>query len=597
VARRARILAIDDQLYFRSFIEGLLVEEGYEVATAASGAAALERLEREGPFDLVITDLVMPGMDGVETVKRICERWPAQPVIVVSGVGDVRAAAAALMVGAADYLLKPIDREGLARSVESALERGRMREENARLVRENVAALEALALLERAIPLFALERPRQVGEGLLGLLCRQAGARSGLLWLRDEERADYVSLAAHGGVALAEEPIRWDGGTEALRRALESGDPEFDAGAPGGTVYAPCSVGPRVVAVAALSELPAGAPGDEPRARVRRLAEIGAQALVNALSRGSLEAGARRDPRTGLASRSFLLDMARVELSRAQRFGRLLALLSLRVDAAPGAPADDAPDALHALPNTLQRAVRGTDLVASEGPGQYWILVSDANPLGSVVLRRRLAARLREFLRERGLARQVRIGVASYPADGEEFGELLERAGARASAAKATDEVAVDPALPLAQIGEQLLARGSRQPARFVSEAAALLAAEVGQWPADRGLLFVAPGPEAAALMPALTATSEAQGATEIFLATDGETMPSGLPLHALPLPPGVSSETTWLVRLGEGPAYALVAGPRAPDATREVFHSSDPSLVEELALRLHTELGLGTGG
>jgi CheY-like chemotaxis protein len=62
---KARILAVDDQLYFRVFLEDLLNQEGYEVCTAAGGEEALHLFER-GDFDVVLTDLVMPGMDGTQ---------------------------------------------------------------------------------------------------------------------------------------------------------------------------------------------------------------------------------------------------------------------------------------------------------------------------------------------------------------------------------------------------------------------------------------------------------------------------------------------------------------------------------------------------
>ena len=74
---KARILAVDDQRYFRELIEGLLEDEGYDVQTAASGEEALHILERED-FEIVVTDLVMPGIDGAELVRRVKERCPTR---------------------------------------------------------------------------------------------------------------------------------------------------------------------------------------------------------------------------------------------------------------------------------------------------------------------------------------------------------------------------------------------------------------------------------------------------------------------------------------------------------------------------------------
>ena len=81
---KARVLAVDDQRYFRELIEGLLTDEGYEVVTASSGEEALHLLERED-FDIVLTDLVMPGIDGTQLVERVKKRLPDQEIVMVTG--------------------------------------------------------------------------------------------------------------------------------------------------------------------------------------------------------------------------------------------------------------------------------------------------------------------------------------------------------------------------------------------------------------------------------------------------------------------------------------------------------------------------------
>src|SRR5215470_1578417 len=106
---KGRVLAVDDQRYFRELITGLLGHEGYEVTAVASGEEAVAALERER-FDVVVTDLVMPGMSGTDLVRRIKATDPEQDVVVVTGVVDVRAAVDAMKLGASEYLLKPFDR-------------------------------------------------------------------------------------------------------------------------------------------------------------------------------------------------------------------------------------------------------------------------------------------------------------------------------------------------------------------------------------------------------------------------------------------------------------------------------------------------------
>ena len=113
----------------------------------------------------------------------------------------------------------------------------------------------------------------------------------------------------------------------------------------------------------------------------------------------------------------------------------------------------------------------------------------------------------------------------------------------------------------------------------------------------DRGLLFLAPGVDRRALLEPLGALVDSQVATEVFVATDGETLPVGPTVTALGLPPDVSPESTWIVRFGEAPPYALVAGAPRSDGARPVFHTIDAGLVEHLAFRLRAEIGFGVRG
>ena len=151
---KARILAVDDQRYFRDLIEGLLEDAGYEVQTASSGEDALHVLELED-FDIILTDLVMPGIDGSELIGKIKERRPHQDVVMVTGVVDVKIAVDAMKQGAVDYILKPFDRDALIDSIEKILKQRRLHDEHARLVAENLEFMGVLSLFERAAGFFS----------------------------------------------------------------------------------------------------------------------------------------------------------------------------------------------------------------------------------------------------------------------------------------------------------------------------------------------------------------------------------------------------------------------------------------------------------
>jgi two-component system response regulator AtoC len=103
-----RILVVDDEEGVRSFLAEALEDAGHSVAQAGNGDDAAERLQRE-PFDLLITDLRMPGIHGLELVRRARAEHPALPVIVLTAHGTVDSAAEVMRLGAFDYVEKPIE--------------------------------------------------------------------------------------------------------------------------------------------------------------------------------------------------------------------------------------------------------------------------------------------------------------------------------------------------------------------------------------------------------------------------------------------------------------------------------------------------------
>ncbi len=117
---RKRILIVDDEPSIRKVLSAQLGRDGYEVATAENGADALALLDTE-PFDLVITDLRMPGVDGMELLGYCITRFPGLPVILITAHGTVDTAVEALKIGAQDYITKPFDQDELRQVILKAL--------------------------------------------------------------------------------------------------------------------------------------------------------------------------------------------------------------------------------------------------------------------------------------------------------------------------------------------------------------------------------------------------------------------------------------------------------------------------------------------
>ncbi|TWJ19104.1 sigma-54-dependent transcriptional regulator [Geobacter argillaceus] len=129
---KPKILVIDDDASLRRVLEYNLQEEGYDVSTAESGEAGLRLFAEERP-SLVITDMKMSGMDGMQVLKSVKEQSPETLVIIITAFGAVDMAVEAMKLGAYDYITKPFNREALRLTVRKALQFTGLSEENRRL--------------------------------------------------------------------------------------------------------------------------------------------------------------------------------------------------------------------------------------------------------------------------------------------------------------------------------------------------------------------------------------------------------------------------------------------------------------------------------
>jgi DNA-binding NtrC family response regulator len=127
------ILLVDDEPAVLFTLSEVLVERGHRVVTARSGAEALDKLDEA---DAVLTDLSMPGMDGLELMGQIGQRDPALPVILLTAHGSEKVAVAAMKQGAYDYVAKPFDIDEVALVIERAVEARKLRIDNRRLAAE-----------------------------------------------------------------------------------------------------------------------------------------------------------------------------------------------------------------------------------------------------------------------------------------------------------------------------------------------------------------------------------------------------------------------------------------------------------------------------
>jgi diguanylate cyclase (GGDEF)-like protein len=617
---QARILAVDDQLYFRVFLEDLLQDAGYEVVAAGSGQEAIDWLESEA-FDVVLTDLVMPGMDGSELVQRIRERWPEQQVVVVTSVGDVKTAVDAMKLGATDYLLKPLDRTALLRSLGAILEQRRMADEHRQLVAENLEYLNVFTQIERMLGLFHTLALEPLADRIVETFCLETNAHGGVLWLARPDAPTALRLAGVGGLVRVEEELE-ELDTGALPELLapladsearawigpDADDKEGEGASVRGALYLPLRSDGVTRGILRLNDkLDGTAFSDADREVADRLGAFAGQAVANALQFRSLERRSFRDAVTQAYSRAYFEDVVRNEVQKAQRFSRSFSLVRVRLDGIDAvrealAPADFA-TWFQKITGELGRALRTTDLLAAEDESTLCALLPETDALGAAVAKRRLRSAVErgDVLREMEaeLRPTILAASATYGADGQQVEELaaaLDRAidDDRDSVLRAFDL----EQSPFRGLIDALLSEAPTGRAETAEQMTRFVLSELGRRPHERGMLFIAPG---AGLISAVReGLEEIRGhdlSAEIVLVADRRTeLSPGVPVTWVS-PVRAGTDAPFLVYYGEGPAYALIREAQT-DGQRDLalYHTSDPVIVEHLAFQLGRDLGIPIG-
>ena len=117
------VYVVDDDASFRSYLTTMLAAKGYEAAGMATGSDLFARLKALGIPSIILLDVLLPDSDGIEVMGKIKEMGITAPVVMLSGIGEVRTVVEAMKLGATDFLMKPFEPAALEDAIERALER------------------------------------------------------------------------------------------------------------------------------------------------------------------------------------------------------------------------------------------------------------------------------------------------------------------------------------------------------------------------------------------------------------------------------------------------------------------------------------------
>jgi len=432
-----RILLVEDDSFFREVFTDLLKEDGYSVEVAASGEEALEMIGGGG-YQLVVTDLVMRDVSGLDILSAVKRRDPAVAVIMVTGHANVETAIYALKNGAADYLIKPINHDEFRHIVAHCMEQRRLLDENQELkglvnlfqVSQTIAnCLE----LERIYPLLMNALAKEVGVSR-GLGYFSEGGHLVLHELKgiEESHAPLLGQAVITGCDLLDDGA---GNLVTLRDFLPE---EAEYG--GSLKEAMClyirqkSILQGVIVLFNDPEAPL--PRDINRKHISFLLDQASLALDNAARYNFAKDLLYIDELTGLYNYRYLDVVLERELKRSERYGSNLSVLFLDIDLFKSV--NDmfghliGSRVLREVGTLLRKGVRDVDAVIRYGGDEYTIVLVETGLEGAAVVAERIRhmVEAHTFSKADGLAIKltVSLGYACSPDDAKTKSDLLEMA-------------------------------------------------------------------------------------------------------------------------------------------------------------------------
>ncbi len=393
-------------------------------------------------YRLVIADLVMPEMTGIELIERLRDVDAMQDVVVVTGDDDVRSAVRAMRLGVYDYLVKPVEPEELVHVIDRLHERSTLYDEHARLVNENIEYAEIQRIFLRALRVMQSLELETVCERLLETLSDICGAQGAALWLT---RDDGNELSMHGYRGLIEAgalTMAWDPETTIVSRELTAGLPVPTirdlstisvSHLPSPALLVPLARDGRIVGLVQLVDKLGGGFDGRDVGHAKIIADAAATAIAHARRFRHLERVGLRDPSTSAYNMTYFVDYLGRELHKARRYQRSFSLVQVAVDNLDQLNASLKPEVVREAQRRLVMAISQSlsdiDVLARVNDDEMYLLLPEADFLRglSFVRQVREAIGKNPFLADIDRQHPIRVsfGPAAFPRDGDDVDQLF----------------------------------------------------------------------------------------------------------------------------------------------------------------------------
>jgi two-component system cell cycle response regulator len=423
------VLVVDDDRFSRQLCRDILEEDGFHVTESSSVDEAIH-LVRKSTFDLVITDLVMPGRSGLELLGLLQREAPGVGVVIITGHASIESAVKAMKMGAMDYIRKPLNSSEFKLVVNRAIEMRRLAEEN----RELRGSLKLFTITNRLAHCLEIE---ELYDSLFADLMREVGGTRGFLTIVDQEKGQS-KVAIFDGFSLEENPdidlrfhVAYKDEVSHLEEPyipLEQKSVEV-ATSEGvklvrSSLFVPLRNKHEMAAMVVIFDTEREKAFGEKEIKTLEFVVLHARvAIENAIRYEQAKLLTITDDLTNLFNYRYLNNILDRELLRAERLNTPLSVLFLDLDSFKAV--NDrfghlvGSKLLIEMALILRDCVRKVDAVARYGGDEYIVVLTDTGSEGATVVAERIRRAIEEHVFLEGEGYGIRltatIGVATYP--------------------------------------------------------------------------------------------------------------------------------------------------------------------------------------
>jgi len=429
------ILIVDDELFFRRLFTEILEEDGlYDIETVGSGKEALELLSNKN-VDVILTDMIMPEVCGLELIRRTRSLDPAPDIILATGNATVESAIQALKTGARDYLLKPCNPEQLRHTIKTCLEQRR-------LIAENSLLQSQVRLYQKGQHLSGLLDIDTLFQESLKSLLYELGQGRGLAFTANDAGITHIcpsGFTDDQARILAEQLIDLSRSIEKAT-LLKTGDlPQINLeheNLKSLWIFPMSAVDQELGALVLCNTKDSDLPESLPRENLSFLAEQVAVGFRNACQYQGARELIYTDDLTGLYNHRYLNIALEQEIRRSERYGLEFSVAFIDLDLFKNVNDEYGhlvgSAVLRQVGSLLHECVRDADMLFRYGGDEFTALLVETDTLGAKIVAERIRATIERFNFATGQGVTGRltatVGYATFPIHASTSCELIELA-------------------------------------------------------------------------------------------------------------------------------------------------------------------------